>query len=173
MDDEHAGVKIVVSLFPILREEVECLSDANRQELETKVLEFATLCVLEGKLRKLTLTISGYDHDPRELFEIDEVCAWAKDVYRFLPGLWFFLDDAARDRFVGWLCGPFTHGDVETDDFLQRLDEKMMECMEYSVAASANILEKAGATKAMISAFYVQEMRDHAGKSGKFPWTTA
>jgi hypothetical protein len=168
MDDEHVGVKKVVSLFPILREEIECLSDANRQELETKVLEFATLCVLEGKLRKLTLTISGYDHDPRELFEIPEVCAWAKDAYRFLPGLWFFLDDAARDRFVGWLCGPFTRKEIEKSDFLQRLDEKMTECMEYSVAASADILEKAGATKEMISAFYVQEMRDHAGKKGKF-----
>ena len=84
---------IVATLLPIPRDFVEHPSDITRDELDGIVGGFAARCVKEGMLRKITLSISGYDNDPRELYEIPEVCAWARDTVKLFPSMPLFLDE--------------------------------------------------------------------------------
>jgi hypothetical protein len=145
------------------RDAVEHSSDANRAILENIFSGIASSCVKEGRLRKITLMISGYDNDPRELYEIPEVCDWARDAFKFLPSLWFFLDEDSQYAFIGWLCGPVAQKDIQSQDFLQRFNNRRMECASASIAASSDFLERAGASKQMVSAFYFQELNKRAG----------
>ena len=153
----------IVTVLPIPRDAVEHVSDVTRDTLERIVGGFAATCVEERRLRKITLMISGYDSDPRELYEIPEVCAWARDAFKSLPSLWFFLDDASRDRFIGWLCGPVAQKDIQSPDFLQRLDTTREWIAVSSTAASSDFLERAGASKEMASTFYFQELNKRPG----------
>ena len=150
--------KTVVTLLPIPRDAVEHPSAATRDELEKLAGGFAATCVQERKLRRITLTISGYDNDPRELYEIPEVCDWARHTIKFLPSLSFFLDDDSQYRLVGWLCGPVSRREVESRQFQERFQETMLRTIHESTMASSDFLERAGASRELISAFYVQEM---------------
>jgi uncharacterized protein YbaR (Trm112 family) len=149
----------------IPREAVEHLSDVNRSVVENIVSGIAGMCVKERRLRKTTLMISGYDSDPRELYEIPEVCAWARETNKSQPGLWYFLDDNSQYAFIGWLCGPATRNEVLSTEFQQRFDAQKMECAVKSTAASADVLEKAGASKSVISQFYMQDLYKQTGGS--------
>lgn len=140
------------------RDVIEHTQDGTQAILASCFGGIAASCVKEGRLHKITLTISGYDSDPRELYEIPEVCTWARDTFKALTSLWFFLDDDSRDRFIGWLCGPFTHKDIQSSDFIQQLNNKRMECAVTSFAAASDFLERNGASKEMISNFYFQAM---------------
>jgi hypothetical protein len=162
--------KKVVTILPIPRDAVEHPTDVTRDTLERIVGGFAAMCVEEKRLRRITLTISGYDDDPRELYEIPEVCAWARDAYKSLPSLWFFLDAASRDRFIGWLCGPVARKNIESSDFLQQLNNKRIECAGVSIASSSGFFERAGASKEMVSAFYFQELGKRAGTTDVKKW---
>ena len=163
MNTTQDAEKRVVTVLPIPRDAIEHPSDVTRDALEKLVGGFAVTCVKEGRLHKITLTISGYDNDPRELYEIPEVCAWARDTFKSLPSLWFFLDEDSRYRFVGWLCGPVARKDIQSRDFLQRFDNKRMECAVASDAASSDFLERAGASKEMVSIFNFQELNKRPG----------
>jgi uncharacterized protein YbaR (Trm112 family)/DNA-directed RNA polymerase subunit RPC12/RpoP len=146
----------------IPREAVEHLSDTNRSVVENIISGIAGMCVQEKRLRKITMTISGYDNDPRELYEIPEVCAWARETNRSQPSLWYFLDEDSQYRFIGWICGPASLKDIQSQEFLNRFDSQKIECAVKSTAAFADILEKAGASKSLISQFYFQDMKQRA-----------
>lgn len=151
MNTTQDAEKRVVTVLPIPRDAVEHPSDVTRDALERWLVGgFAATCVKEGRIHKITLTISGYISDPRELYEIPEVCAWARDTFKTLPSLWFFLNDDSQYRFVGWLCGPVAREYIQSRDFLQRFDNKRMECAVASTAASSDILERARASKEMV-----------------------
>jgi len=151
----------------IPRKAVEHPSDVNKSVDENILSGIAGMCVKEGHLRKITLTISGYDNDPRELYEIPEVCSWARETNKSSPGLWFFLDEDSQYRFIGWLCGPVTQKDIQSKEFQKRFDTQKMECSVKSTAASSDVLEKAGASKSMISQFYMQEMVKQVSGTGE------
>jgi hypothetical protein len=123
MSTTEDAENIVVIMLPIPRDAVEHPSDVTRDALERLVSGFAATCVKEGKLRKITFRISGYDNDPRKLYEIPDVCAWARDTIKFLPSLPFFLDDDSEYRFVAWLCGPVSRKEIESRQFQERFQE--------------------------------------------------
>jgi len=157
------GEKIIVTMLPIPRDDIEHPSEVIRNALERLVGGFAATCVKEGKIRKITLTISGYDNDPRELYEIPEVCAWARYTIKLLPSLLFFLDDDSQYRFVGWLCGPVSRKEIESRQFQERFQETRTKRLVESTMASSQFLERAGATTQQISTFYLQDMHRLAG----------
>lgn len=97
------------------------------------------------------LTIAEYDSDPRELFEIPEVCEWARSVRQQLPALFFFLDRASRLRFVGWLCGPASRAQVEKPNFKERFLSTLHECAGDTIKWRT-YLGEAGASDECISA---------------------
>jgi DNA-directed RNA polymerase subunit RPC12/RpoP len=150
---------VVFTVLPVSRDAVEHRTAARQDELERLVGGFAALCVKEKRLRKMTLTISGYDLDPRELYEIPEVCAWAKDTIKALPVLPFFLDDPSRDRFIGWLCGPVPRDEIQTGAFQGRYRETARKCTAGLTVASSDFLRRAGADTELISEFYKQEIQ--------------
>ena len=43
--------------------------------------------------KTFTLAISGYDDEPRELYEIGEVCSWCMEVFKKYPEVFCFLDN--------------------------------------------------------------------------------
>ncbi len=154
-------------IVKVPRETIEHPTDANRAILENIFGGIIASCVKEGRLRKITLTITGYGSDPRELYEIPEICTWASDTFKFLPSLWFFLDDDSQDRFVGWLCGPVAQQDIQLPDFLYRLNHKRMECATASTAASSDFLERAAASKETVSTFYLQQLNKRANTTDR------
>ena len=139
-------------------------SNYHRQELERLVRSFITQCVLVGVLQEIDLKIGGYISDRRELHEIPEVCSWARDTSRFMPSLWFFLDDESRQRFVGWLCGPFLPADLKSERFLARYRDVWQECGSDSTFAASAFLESTGANRELVSEFYRQKAERGLGK---------
>ena len=111
----------------IPREAIEHPSDTNRSVVENIVSGIAGMCVQEKRLRKITMTISGYDKDPRELYEIPEVCAWAMETNRSQPSLWYFLDEDSQYRFIGWICGHASLNGIQSQEFLKRFDSQKMD----------------------------------------------
>jgi hypothetical protein len=154
-----ADEKVVVTLLPIPRDAVEHPSVAHRKTLEGLLGGFVAACVQEETLRKITLMIDGYDDDPRELYEIPEVCVWARDSVKQLPSLPFFLDDDSQYRFVGWLCGPASKSEIESSRFLERFNETKATCLGEAVMASHDFLVRAGASASQVYAFYFQNMK--------------
>ena len=143
---------------------IEEPTQENFATLEQAILGMVRTCVKKGLSLKVALSITGYGDDPRELYEIPEVCNWARGMVECMPSLWFFLDDESRDRLVGWLCGPVSRTEIESEEFLQRINEKHLECSTAAIAASSGVLETAGAPKSMISSFYFKEMHARAAK---------
>jgi hypothetical protein len=122
------------------------------------------LWIAEGRPSKAELTISGYDDDPRELYEIPEVCQWAKWIVKEFPVLPFFLTDTALDRFVCWLCGPVSRKALTTPEFTKKFTDMRIECAGIAIAESSGFLVRLGADGPTVSKFYFQIMADRATK---------
>ena len=52
--------------------------------------------------QKYVLLISGYDDDPRELYQIPEVVSFIKDLNSKLP-FWLYFVNTADKRFFSWM----------------------------------------------------------------------
>ena len=77
-----------------------------------------TLQSLTEAFQKYVLLISGYDDDPRELYQIPEVISFIKDLNSKLP-FWLYFVNTADKRFFSWmiacLCSAMSlDQDVET-----------------------------------------------------------
>jgi len=66
-----------------------------------------------GLLGFLTLSVSGYDDDPRELWQIPEVRAWFTELERVFPQIVFYL---CLDNGMINLFYSATRGDCTADD---------------------------------------------------------
>lgn len=80
-------VIFVISRQQIEASDVESSLEVLRSLVPTKNPEHAWAC--KGRL---SLAISGYDTDPRELFEIPEVCRYIRSVDEHWPFWLFFLN---------------------------------------------------------------------------------
>jgi hypothetical protein len=107
----------------------------------------------DGRVHLLEMTISGYGDDPRELFEIPAVCEWARKAFAEAPGAWYFLSEATQWHFLGWLCGPATKSQVQTREFLQRLDGLRMQATAQGVAEGEALLRHHGADTHVIDSY--------------------
>ena len=56
----------------------------------------------ESAFQKYVLLISGYDDDPRELYQIPEVVSFIKDLNSKLP-FWLYFVNTADKRFFSWM----------------------------------------------------------------------
>jgi len=149
-----------VAMLAIPRDAVEHPSETSQDELKKYINGISARCVKEKVMIWIALTISDYNNDPRELFEIPEVCRWARDTFNQLPGLWQFLDKASRDFFVVWLCGPLSHKETELPNFKTQLVSKTMTCSVEASNAFSEMLREAGASEELIKGFYSQMAQD-------------
>lgn len=116
--------------------------------------------IAQNEIPFIHLTIGGYDSDPRELFEVPEVCQWARAVRQQLPALFFFLDRASSLRLVGWLCGPASRAQADKPHFRDKYLAALHEWADETARWYA-YLEEAGAPDA-----FVLRMREFIISSG-------
>jgi len=144
-------------LIIVPREEIEA-NPPTKSYLEVFVDRAAETVVKERKPCTIEIIIDGYNRDSRELYEIPEVCEWARKEYRLLPGLSFFLTDDSRLRFCGWLCGSVTKDEIVTDSFLEKLDELRMRFIVDGVYHSESILRDKGADESLLKEIYLKQI---------------
>ena len=61
-----------------------------------------TVQSFESVFQKYVLLISGYDDDPRELYQIPEVVSFIKDLNSKLP-FWLYFVNTSDKRFFSWM----------------------------------------------------------------------
>jgi len=145
-----------LTTLPVERKDIEHLSENGLQCLTEDITTLARLWITEETPSTAELTISGYDDDPRELYEIPEVCRWAKEIIKEFPVLLFFLKDTSIDRFITWISGPLSRQEIVSPEFLKKHGEmKAKYCFE-AIAEAFEFFARIGVDKATVWNFYLQ-----------------
>jgi len=105
----------------------------------------------DGKVYLMELKITGYEDDPRELFEIPEVCNWARAIFESSPGLWFFLGKASQLHFLGWMCGPVLQD--SSPEFSRLAEARWKEATDRGLSDGERWLAKYHASPALIAEY--------------------
>ena len=87
----------------VLQISQENIKDCNTSEYVT-LLHGATgsLQSFEAAFQRYVLSVSGYDNDQRELYQIPEVVSFIKDLNSKLP-FWLYFVNTADKRFFSWM----------------------------------------------------------------------
>lgn len=153
--------KIRLFMLPVQRKDIEHPSDEGLHYITESITDLARVWIAEGKPSRTELTISGYDDDPRELYEIPEVCQWANQIFNQFPALLFFITSASIDRFTGWLCGPVSRQAVTSQEFAEKFASTRKRCVSIAIGPkSSDFLISVGADMPTISSFYFQSMAE-------------
>ena len=89
--------------YIVLQISQENIKDCNTSEYVT-LLHGATGTIqsFEAAFQRYVFLISGYDDDPRELYQIPEVVSFIKDLNSKLP-FWLYFINTADKRFFSWM----------------------------------------------------------------------
>ena len=89
--------------YTVLQISQEAIQNCDTSEYVT-ILHGATgsLQSFEVAFQKYVLLISGYDDDPRELYQIPEVVSFIKDLNSKLP-FWLYFINTSDKRFFSWM----------------------------------------------------------------------
>jgi hypothetical protein len=89
--------------YTVLQISQEAIQNCDTSEY-VALLHDATGTVQSFKeaFQKYVLLISGYDDDPRELYQIPEVVNFMKDLNSKLP-FWLYFANTADKRFFSWM----------------------------------------------------------------------
>lgn len=147
-------------IITVERNQVEQQSDAGRQYITNTITNLARIWVREGRPIKADLTIGGYNNDPRELYEIPEVCQWAKWITNELPVLPYFLAYGSLDLIVFMLCGPVSKDAIPSKNFQNKFKDTRTACASKAVAESSEFFERIGFDQSAISRIYAQNIVD-------------
>ena len=87
----------------VLQISQENIKDCNTSEY-VNLLHGATGTIqsFEVAFQRYVFLISGYDDDPRELYQIPEVVSFIKDLNSKLP-FWLYFVNTADKRFFSWM----------------------------------------------------------------------
>ena len=96
-------VMLQESDYTVLQISQEAIQNCETSEYVT-LLHGATGTVqsFESAFQKYVFLISGYDDDPRELYQIPEVVSFIKDLNSKLP-FWLYFANTADKRFFSWM----------------------------------------------------------------------
>jgi len=150
--------EVVITVLTIPRHEIET-NPSSIDALVGAVDLLAEDTLKERRRHLLEIGISGYGEDPRELFEIPEVCDWAKRVFQLVPSLYYFLTADSWYRFVGWLCGPISKREISSRSFQSRFDEQLMSFITKGIMHGEDVLLRRGADTLLI-----EKIRSHIVK---------
>ncbi|MGA3207969.1 MAG: hypothetical protein ABSE05_09085 [Syntrophales bacterium] len=138
-------IKVTYFRYPVDRQSVETCSDKEIISIKDYVKNITTVSIAKQRLNRFKLTINGYGGDTRELYEIPEVCVWARDCFQKIPYLIYFLDHASTYPFVSWLLGPISKTEAFSKEFESTFSDKLTEVMiSCSYAASEYIITLGG-----------------------------
>jgi len=89
--------------YTVLQISQEAIQNCDTSEYVT-LLHGATgsLQSFESAFQKYLFLISGYDDDPRELYQIPEVVSFIKDLNSKLP-FWLYFVNTSDKRFFSWM----------------------------------------------------------------------
>ena len=89
--------------YTVLQISQEAIQNCDTSEYVT-LLHGATgpLQSFEAAFQRYVFLISGYDDDPRELYQIPEVVSFIKDMNSKLP-LWLYFVNTDDKRFFSWM----------------------------------------------------------------------
>ena len=89
--------------YIVLQISQEAIQNCDTSEYVT-MLHGATgsLQSFEAAFQRYVFLISGYDDDPRELYQIPEVVSFIKDLNSKLP-FWLYFVNTADKRFFSWM----------------------------------------------------------------------
>ena len=89
--------------YIVLQISQENIKDCNTSEYVT-LLHGATGTIqsFEAAFQRYVFLISGYDDDPRELYQIPEVVSFIKDLNSKLP-FWLYFVNTSDKRFFSWM----------------------------------------------------------------------
>jgi hypothetical protein len=132
----RSGAVARFAIIPVERKQIENHSFVGRYPLNQSIERLARFWVNQFKPNRAELMISGYYKDPRELFEIPEVCVWARRVVNEYPVLPYFLTPTSLDRFTCWLCGPVSKDEIATPDFEDRFVQTQKKHIDIALQAS-------------------------------------
>ena len=102
---ESPDARIDTLVLTRSREEVEAGDIAHAAAMLDKLLNPSTATRAKGKL---ILAITGYDDDPRDLWEIPEVRAWMQALNRQFP-FWFYFMDLGPRSTLGMIAFCLCH----------------------------------------------------------------
>jgi hypothetical protein len=140
--------KVTLFLYPVDRQSVETRSEKEIISIKDYIKDITTVSIAKQRLNRFKLTISGYDNDARELYEIPEVCVWARDCFQKIPYLLYFLDDASTYPFVSWILGPISKAVAFSKEFESTFSTKLTDVMiTSSYAASEYVITLGGDDK--------------------------
>ncbi len=135
------------AVIPMDRRVIEDPSEVTRQTLDQGIEKLAKLWISEELPGGAELMISGYDADKRELYEIPEVCTWAKRAVLESPVLPYFLSKTSLDRLTAWLCGPVSQEATRTQEFSQLFIQTRNNCFSRAVSEAPNYFKRLGASQ--------------------------
>jgi hypothetical protein len=137
--------KVTYFLYPVDRQSIETCSENEIISVKDYVKNITTVSIAKQRLNRFKLSVSGYGNDTRELYEIPEVCVWARNCFKKIPYLIYFLDDASTYPFVSWLLGPISKTIAFSKRFESIFTTKLTEVMlNSSHAASEYIITLGG-----------------------------
>ena len=89
--------------YIVLQISQEAIQNCDTSEYVT-LLHGATgsLQSFEAAFQRYVLSVSGYDNDQRELYQIPEVVSFIKDLNSKLP-FWLYFVNTADKRFFSWM----------------------------------------------------------------------
>lgn len=141
------------AVFVITRQQIEV------EDLESSLGFLRSLVSTDDPQRiwshkgRLSLVISGYDADPRELFEIPEVCRYLRSIDEHWPFWLFFLNQVDESIKVVAACLAST---VEVAPGLAHIDPAgLQRFMERAFSAVNFIFESSGFPESEIEALSV------------------
>ena len=93
--------------YIVLQISQEAIQNCDTSEYVT-LLHVATdsLQSFEAAFQKYVFLISGYDDDPRELYQIPEVVSFIKDLNSKLP-FWLYFVNTSDKKFFSWMIAKF------------------------------------------------------------------
>jgi hypothetical protein len=143
-------------LYPVNRHSVETCSENEIISIKDYVKNVTMVSIAKQCLKRFTLTISGYDNDPRELYEIHDVCVWARESFLKIPYLIYFLDNASTNRFVAWLLGPLSKAEAFSKSFESKFTKKLTKVMISSGFAASEYINSLGGDDKLFLLFSTQ-----------------
>lgn len=143
---------MVIHSISIDRQQIE-MHPPDTSSLENILKFLVEKAAKMNDIHLMNLTIGGYDFDSRELYEIPEVCRWARVTFKHLPGIWFFLTTDCQIRFIGWLCGPFKKEDVYTTSFQDQFEQQSLDVIAAGLVNGIQMLKWYNASKQLIELY--------------------
>ena len=142
----------IIIRLSVPRKEIETIPISPESMLRAIDI-LAENAIKERRAYLLELKIGGYGDDKRELFEIPEVCQWARNAFTFAPAIWYFMNKAGQWHFLGWLCGPVAKSQANSPEFLEILDKQKMESVVNGITKGEELLRKHGADSTLLETY--------------------